>query len=183
MTALLVRVARADRAAFRDLHARTAPKLAGVLTRMLGDRAEVEDAVQEVFVRVWNRAAQFDADRGQGLAWMIAVARNHALDRLRARPQARGFRQADPAPDGADPLDLVADSAPGPEARMIAAGEAARVQDCFGELEPDRAAMVRGAYLRGLSYQDLADRHAVPLNTVRTWLRRSLLKLRECLDR
>lgn len=183
ITALLARVAQADRAAFRALYDQTAPKLTGVLTRMLRDRAEVEDAVQEVFVRVWNRAALFDGTRGSGLAWMIAVARNHALDRLRARPESRGMRRVEADPDGQDPLDLVADDGPGPEQRLIAAGEAARVRDCFGELDPQRATMVRGAYLSGLSYQDLSDRHGVPLNTVRTWLRRSLLKLRECLDK
>ena len=64
---------------------------------------------------------------------------------------------------------------------MIARGEARRVIDCMGRLEPDRAAAVRGAYLLGLSYQDLADRHGVPLNTMRTWLRRALIALRECL--
>ena len=65
---------------------------------------------------------------------------------------------------------------------ITARGEAGRIADCFETLEPDRADAVRGAYLRGLSYQDLAERHGVPLNTMRTWLRRSLLKLRECLD-
>jgi RNA polymerase sigma-70 factor (ECF subfamily) len=69
------------------------------------------------------------------------------------------------------------------EAAAIARGEAQRVADCFGELETDRAEAVRGAYLEGLSYQDLADRHGVPLNTIRTWLRRSLMRLKDCLDR
>jgi RNA polymerase sigma-70 factor, ECF subfamily len=182
-TALLLRVAGGDRAAFRDLYGQTAPKLAGVLTRMLRDQAEVEDALQDVYVRVWNRAAKFDPERGQALGWLIAVARNLALDRLRARPEARGFRRAEALPDGPDPVEALADTAPGAEALLVAAGEAGRVSDCFAELDPDRARMVQGAYLQGLSYQDLADRHAVPLNTVRTWLRRSLQRLRECLDR
>ncbi|NJM82721.1 MAG: RNA polymerase subunit sigma, partial [Tabrizicola sp.] len=78
-------------------------------------------------------------------------------------------------------MDLVADPAPHAETRLAAQGEARRIADCLGQLEPDRAAAVRGAYLSGLSYADLAQRHAVPLNTMRTWLRRSLLKLKECL--
>lgn len=181
-TALLERVAGGDRAAFRDLYAQTASKLAGVLTRMLRDQAEVEDALQEVYVKVWSRAAKFDSERGQAMGWLIAVARNHALDRLRARPESRGFRRAEPMPDAPDPVEAVADAAPGAEALLVAAGEAGRITDCFSQLEPDRARMVQGAYLQGLSYQDLADRHGVPLNTVRTWLRRSLQRLRECLD-
>ena len=90
-----------------------------------------------------------------------------------------------PAPEApeADPLDRMPAPGPGPEAAVLAGADARRILDCFDELEADRAAAVRGAYLQGLSYQQLADRHAVPLNTIRTWLRRSLLRLKECLDR
>jgi RNA polymerase sigma-70 factor (ECF subfamily) len=81
-----------------------------------------------------------------------------------------------------DEAGSVPDGRPGVEARLVAQGEAQRLVDCMGRLEPDRAAAVKGAYLQGLSYQQLADRHAVPLNTMRTWLRRSLLRLRECIE-
>lgn len=182
IAALILRLPQGDRAAFRTLYAQTAGKLAGVLTRMLRERAEVEDALQEVYVRVWQRAAQFDPARGAGMSWLVAVARNHALDRLRARPQARGLHPAERGEDGADPLDQIADTGAGAERLLIAADDARRVIDCFDTLETDRAEAVRGAYLRGLSYQDLAERHGVPLNTMRTWLRRSLIRLRECLD-
>jgi RNA polymerase sigma-70 factor (ECF subfamily) len=78
-------------------------------------------------------------------------------------------------------MEAAADPAPHAETRMIATGEARRINDCFATLEPDRASALRGAYLTGLSYSDLAERHGVPLNTMRTWLRRSLLKLKECM--
>jgi RNA polymerase sigma-70 factor (ECF subfamily) len=183
VTELLSRVARGDRAAFAALHRATAPKLAGVLSRMLRDRAEVDDALQEVFVKVWQRAAQFDPVRGAGLAWLVAVARHHALDRLRTRSEARGLRRAEPDPDGRDPLASLADEAPGPETAMLARAELGRLGDCLAELDPGKAALVRAAYLDGASYQELADRTGAPLNTIRTWLRRSLLRLRACLDR
>lgn len=77
----------------------------------------------------------------------------------------------------------VADPAPGPEAMAVAGDEKERIHACLEELEKDRAEAVRGAYLKGESYVELAERHRVPLNTMRTWLRRSLLKLRECLER
>ena len=185
LTPLLRDVARQDRAAFREVYRLSASKLAGVLTRMLRDRAEVEDALQDVYIRVWQRAAQFDDARGAGMGWLCAIARNVALDRLRARPEARGFSRVTPRgddPDG-DPLAQLPARGPDAEGQMLASGEARRVVDCFDELEPDRAAAVRGAYLQGLSYQQLADRHGVPMNTMRTWLRRSLLRLKECLDR
>lgn len=175
IAALLGRVAGGDRAAFRELYANTASKLMGVLVRMLGQRAEAEEALQDVFTRVWTRAGRYDAAKGSAIGWMVAVARNAAIDRLRARPPVVTGDEDDEAAS-------VADDRPGAEAGLIARGEAARVVDCMGQLEPDRAAAVRGAYLQGLSYQDLADRHAVPLNTMRTWLRRSLLRLRECLE-
>ncbi len=172
---LISRVAAQDRAAFRSLYSQTSSKLMGVLLRILGTRSEAEDALQEVFTRVWLRAGRFDATKGRGMTWLIAIARNHAIDRLRARPE-----QA--VPDDGEALERVRDTAPTAEARLVAMGEAGRIADCFGQLEADRADAVRGAYLQGLSYMDLAERHGVPLNTMRTWLRRSLLKLRECLD-
>ena len=171
---LILACAAGDRAAFRALYRDTSAKLMGVLLRMLGERAEAEDALQETYTRVWLRAGRFDPAKGRGMTWLIALARNLAIDRLRARPQAA---------EGEEALETVADAAPRAEARLVAAGEARRVADCFATLEPDRAAAVKGAYLDGLSYLDLAARHGVPLNTMRTRLRRSLMALRECLER
>lgn len=173
---MIAQVAAQDRAAFRALYSATAPKLMGVLLRILGTRSEAEDALQEVFTRVWLRAGRFDPEKGRGMTWLIALARNLAIDRLRSRSAAT------PNDEG-DALDAIADTTLSAEGSLIAKGEARRIADCFATLEPERAAAVRGAYLDGLAYTDLADRFAVPLNTMRTWLRRSLLKLRECMDK
>lgn len=170
---LILRCAAQDRAAFRALYGAAAAKLLGVLFRILGDRAEAEDALQEVFTRVWTKAHRYDPARGGGLAWLVTLARNHAIDRLRARP---------PRSEDEAPLDSIADAAPRAETRLMAKAELQRMTDCFATLDPDRADALRGAYLRGLSYTELAARFDVPLNTMRTWLRRSLLKLRECLQ-
>lgn len=175
---LLIRVAAQDRAAFRSIYQDSSAKLMGVALRILGTRSEAEDALQEIYTRVWLRAARFDPDKGRGMTWLIALARNHCIDRLRSRAEARGMRQD----EDEDALSAIPDATPGAEARLIAVGEAGRIADCFATLEADRAAAIRGAYLQGLSYQDLADRHAVPLNTMRTWLRRGLMKLRECME-
>ncbi|MBL4928023.1 sigma-70 family RNA polymerase sigma factor [Fuscibacter oryzae] len=168
---MLLRCAAQDRAAFRAIYSATSSKLFGLLIRILGDRAEAEDALQEVFTRVWLKAARYDGARGTGMAWLVALARNHAIDRLRARPQTTAEMPED-----------IADDRMRPETRLIATGELARMSTCFDQLEPDRASAVRGAYLQGLSYTDLAARFDVPLNTMRTWLRRSLLSLRDCLN-
>jgi RNA polymerase sigma-70 factor (ECF subfamily) len=187
-TATLSRIAAQDRAAFRALYGAVAPKLLGILLRMLRDRAEAEDALQEVFTRIWLNARKFDPAKGRAMTWLATIARNHAIDRLRARPEARGARlESGPRPgpdgDGPDIVDTLPDTRPGAEAQLSARGEMGRVVACFGELPSDRAAAVRGAYLDGLSYADLAARHNVPLNTMRTWLRRALIALRECLER
>ena len=178
ITRSLLRIAQKDRAALSVLYQHAAPKLMGLLMRILGNKAEAEDALQEVFIRVWDRAAGFDPEKGTGLNWICAVARNLALDRLRSN-RVRRVSQQVPVEDVHD----LASAGPGPEAQSILRAEMEHVVRCFGELPDDRAAAVKGAYLMGLSYQDLAARYDVPLNTMRTWLRRALITLRECLDR
>ncbi|RWG89430.1 sigma-70 family RNA polymerase sigma factor [Mesorhizobium sp.] len=171
---LIVRTSMKDRAAFDLLYKQTSGKLFGVCLRVLRDRADAEEALQEVFVKIWTKADRFAVSELSPISWLVAIARNHSIDRIRARrsPSAN----IDAALDVADPT-------PGPEALAVAGGETERIYHCLDELEKDRAAAVRGAYLNGESYAELAERHKVPLNTMRTWLRRSLLKLRECLER
>jgi RNA polymerase sigma-70 factor (ECF subfamily) len=170
---LIARTALRDRAAFRDLYQRTSAKLFGVTLRILRDRSEAEEALQEVYVKIWQRADRYAAGGYSPISWLVAVARNHALDTLRARR---------PAADDIDVAIEIADSGPDPEQATIGAGERTRIDRCLAELEGDKADAVRGAYLDGFSYDELAARHNVPLNTMRTWLRRSLIKLRECLS-
>ena len=135
---MIAQVAAQDRAAFRALYSATAPKLMGVLLRILGTRSEAEDALQEVFTRVWLRAGRFDPEKGRGMTWLIALARNLAIDRLRSRSAAT------PNDEG-DALDAIADTTLSAEGSLIAKGEARRIADCFATLEPERAAAVRGA--------------------------------------
>lgn len=174
ITKLIVRTSMKDRTAFDLLYRQTSAKLFGVCLRVLNDRGEAEEALQDVYVKIWAKADRFAASDLSPISWLVAVARNHAIDRIRAR--RRATVDIDSALEIADP-------APGPEALAMAGEDGARVHSCLDELENDRAAAVRGAYLMGESYAELAERHGVPLNTMRTWLRRSLIKLRECLER
>ena len=170
---LIARCALRDRQAFRDLYSRTSSKLYGVTLRILKDRAEAEEALQEVYVKIWQRADRYVPGGFSPISWLVAVARNHALDVLRARkPQSDDIEMA---------LD-VADAGPDPEQSAADRDERSRIDHCLGQLDAEKANAVRGAYLDGYSYEELASRHKVPLNTMRTWLRRSLLKLRECLS-
>lgn len=170
----IAQVALGNRAAFSSLYGATSAKLFGVCLSVLKDRGEAEEVLQEVYVRLWRNAGRYQANGLSPMTWLITIARNAAIDRLRRRPVASVT------------LDAVAeppDRAPGPEGTAIARSEAREVQRCMEELEDRRATAVRGAYLEGKSYSDLADLLDVPLNTIRTWLRRSLIQLRECLGR
>jgi RNA polymerase sigma-70 factor (ECF subfamily) len=169
---LLVRVGLGDRKAFAALYAATSAKLFSVLLRILRNRNEAEDALQDLYVKIWHQAHRYVPDRETPVAWLTTLARNHAIDMMRARrPEGQPIEEA---------YDLASDD-PGPEQAAIRSGEASRIADCMRKLDSDRAGAVRLAYVEGLSYQELAESYNVPLNTMRTWLRRSLLRLRECL--
>lgn len=112
---------------------------------------------------------------GKPATWLATIARNHAIDTIRARK---------PASDDIDEAyDLVDESIRDPEQQVVLVDEGRRIDDCMRELETVHAQAVRRAYVEGLSYLELSDELRVPLNTVRTWLRRGLLKLRECMQR
>ena len=169
---LIMRCSLRDRRAFRTLYERTSAKLYGVVLRILRDRAEAEEAIQEVYIKIWQRADRFVSGNYSPISWLVAVARNHALDILRARR---------PTNQDLDEAMEIADEGPSPETLAGASEDGQRIEACMAQLEPDRAEAVKGAYLDGYSYEELAQRYSVPINTMRTWLRRSLIKLRECL--
>jgi RNA polymerase sigma-70 factor, ECF subfamily len=174
ISALIGRVSLKDRGAFSALYRQTSPKLFAICLRILRDRAEAEEALQEIYIKIWQRADRYASGETNPVAWLSAIARNHAIDQLRARkPVANTIDEA---------YDL-ADSAPDPEKSAITKAEGRKIDNCMAELEADRADAVRKAYVEGLSYQELAELFGTPLNTMRTWLRRSLLKLRECMER
>jgi RNA polymerase sigma-70 factor (ECF subfamily) len=163
-----------DRRAFAALYQATSAKLFGICLRVLQDRTEAEDVLQDIYVKIWRNAGHYQVNGLSPMTWLITIARNAAIDRLRRRRAVSG---------DSDDVDLQADPAPGPEASAIAASDSARLTGCLAELDERHAQAVKGAYLDGETYADLAARFDVPLNTMRTWLRRSLLKLRECLSR
>ncbi|MBB5575130.1 MULTISPECIES: sigma-70 family RNA polymerase sigma factor [Rhizobium] len=172
--ALIGRVAMRDQKAFAVLYKRTSPKLYAVCLRILGNRTDAEEVLQEIYVKIWQRAERFIASEGPAMPWLTTIARNQSIDAIRARK---------PVADEIDTAYDLADTEPGPEEQAMVKGEGRRIDRCMEELEADRAKAVRSAYVDGLSYQELAEQYAVPLNTMRTWLRRSLIRLRECMDR
>jgi RNA polymerase sigma-70 factor (ECF subfamily) len=170
--ALIARAGLGNRAAFADLYDATSAKLFGVCLRVLGSRAEAEEALQEAYVKVWNSAGRYRAGVASPMSWLISIARNQAIDLRRARRA--------PTETIDDALDIAAPG-PNPEQQAMASAEGRRLQVCLDRLPADRARAVQAAYVEGYSYEELATRFAVPLNTMRTWLRRALISLRECL--
>jgi RNA polymerase sigma-70 factor (ECF subfamily) len=140
----------------------------------LPDRAEAEEALQEAYLTVWRNAARFEAERASPITWLVAVTRNRALDRLRGR-----------RPLSLEPLDLanqVADPGPSADKLLEQDEEAGRLDICLGRLERQDTAYIRAAFFEGSSYSELAARAGVPLGTIKSRIRRALLKLRECLS-
>jgi RNA polymerase sigma-70 factor (ECF subfamily) len=170
---LVTRVGLGDRAAFFELYRATSAKLFGICLRVLKNRTDAEDVLQEVYIKVWNHSGSYQVSGYSPMTWLITIARNQSIDRLRLRrPDASELSEA----------ESVADSAPTPEQAALRVGEANRLRHCLDQLAPDRAESVKAVYMEGYSYQELADRLNQPINTVRTWLRRSLISLRECLS-
>ncbi|HVL42875.1 MAG TPA: sigma-70 family RNA polymerase sigma factor [Brevundimonas sp.] len=173
LTAALQRVASGDRRALEEVYRRTSGKLFGVVLRILPDRQEAEDVLQDVYLTVWRKADKFDADRASPITWLAALARNRAIDRIRSRG-GRVFVSDEAVATRPDAGPL-----PGDE---LEAGEAAdRIHTCLDQLEPERADVVRQAFFGGMTYDALANRVGVPLGTMKSWMRRSLLRLRDCL--
>jgi len=176
LAAALARVAAGDRAALRIVYQDTSAKLFGVCLRILNDRSEAEDVLQDVYVTVWRKAGSFDPSRASPITWLVAIARNRAIDRLRASAMSRRSEPIETAED-------VRDDAPAALDLVVAAEQQARLKVCLGELEERHSAVIRSAFLDGVTYEQLAQRMDVPLGTMKSWIRRGLMKLRACLER
>jgi RNA polymerase sigma factor (sigma-70 family) len=176
LAAALARVASGDQAALQIVYRDTSAKLFGVCLRILRDNGEAEDVLQDVYITVWRRAGTFDPDRASPITWLVAIARNRAIDRLRS---STNTRRALPIDDAVE----VKDSAPSALAQVESSEEHRRLMDCLGELEPRHAGAIRSAFLDGATYEELARRMDVPLGTMKSWIRRSLMRLKDCLER
>jgi RNA polymerase sigma-70 factor (ECF subfamily) len=171
----LTRTARGEAPALKEIYERTSAKLFGICLRILGEASEAEDVLQEVYVSVWRGAGRFDAARASPITWLAAIARNRAIDRVRQRRPGR-----------AGPIDAaaeVADPSPSALSGLEDAEQGRRLRDCLGELEEPQRGAIAGAFLDGHTYEALARQGGVPLGTMKSWIRRALIKLRACLER
>jgi RNA polymerase sigma-70 factor, ECF subfamily len=174
LTEALIQTGRGDRSAFEAVYKATSAKLFGVCLRIFPDRNEAEEALQDAYLTIWNRAASFEAGRASPISWLVAVTRNRAIDRLRAKGKA-GLASLDEAAE-------VADSAPLADAQLLAAGEDRALHGCIDGLDRRDAHFIRSAFIGGATYADLAQREGEPLGTVKSRIRRALIKLRACME-
>lgn len=170
---LLDHAGAGDSAAFKSLYEATSAKLFGIILRILNERGEAEDVLQEVYTTVWRKAAEFDATRASPITWMATIARNRAIDRLRAR-SSRPVAALDDAAD-------VADTALPADQLIDASDDARRLQAALDTLDARHAAAIRSTYFEGLTYEALAVREGVPVGTLKSWVRRGLLRMQGAL--
>ncbi len=172
---LLQACAEGDEPAFAELYALTSARLFAVAVRVAGRRDWAEDVLQDGFVKIWRQAAHYDVARGAAMTWLAAIIRNTALDRLRRH---RGEVLMADRPDGAPCLEPSLD----PMDDLLRRDNASGLWRCLGELEPRQARAILDAYCYGYTHDELAARFDAPVGTVKSWLRRGLLRLRACLE-
>ena len=187
LSRLLARSSLGDRAAFATLYERTSSHLLAVVLRIQRDRAQAEDILQEVYVNVWRAAKSFDAAQSQPLTWLTSIARNRAIDGLRRAQTQPQMRALGPAVEGRDPedddvYDTVADDSPGPLELLSRASESRSLAACMEKLSALQRQSVALAFFQGLSHAEVAEQLHQPLGTVKSWVRRSLMVLKACLQ-
>ena len=171
---LLQRVATRDRSAFAKVYEATAPKLLGTVLRILNNRGWAEEVVHDAYIKIWQKAGQFDASKASPITWMVTIARNSAIDELRKQPTGRKAAEEE--------LEQIPNNEANAQSQMEDQQAVNRLNLCLEELEKDRRDMVRMAYLNGWSRADLATHFDQPVNTIKTWLHRALKQLKGCLS-
>jgi RNA polymerase sigma factor (sigma-70 family) len=171
----LDRLAKGDAAALELIYRLSASRLLAVCLRILNDRGDAEDALHDTFLRLSANAGRYRRGRGSALGWLVTMARNIAIDRLRSRA-VRGV---------AVPVDMaeaLSDPEPIAEARLLTAESDTRLDGCLSSLEDVQQVAIRSAFFTGVSYAQLAQQRGVPLGTMKSWVRRGLAKLKVCLE-
>ena len=172
---LLSRTALADRAAFEQLYNATRSKLFAVSLRIVRERFLAEEVLQDSFVSIWNHAAEYARAKSAPLTWMTAIVRNRSLDVV---------RRAREEPDIDDVLTSgLVDEGAAPDREAAARAEEHSIRECLAELAPEQRQSIALAFFHGLSHSELAHHIGRPLGTVKTHIRRGLMRLRDCLAR
>ncbi|MFC3783766.1 RNA polymerase sigma-70 factor (ECF subfamily) [Sphingopyxis italica] len=169
-------VASGDADALRVVYGMTSAKLFGICLRICGERASAEDVLQAVYIRVWERAGRFDAARASPITWLATIARNSAID-WRRSVAGRAVRDALPL----EAALAVADDEPRADQMLMATEDGEKLRLCMEELDERTRWCIRSAFFDGSTYAELAHRENIPLGTMKSWIRRGLMRLKGCL--
>jgi RNA polymerase sigma-70 factor (ECF subfamily) len=175
---LIGRIRSGDRAAFLSFYDRYVPLLLSIAARMLGDRREAEDVLQDVFARIWQRSSGYDPELGSLASWAVALTRNKAIDRLRASSRRR--RLVEEIALSAE--TVAAEPAASANEQLVGRERAERVRSAMSELSSDQREAIELAFFGGLTQSEIATRLNEPLGTVKARIRRGMLRLREQLE-
>ena len=171
----MARVAKRDQDAFDVLYHATNRKLYGIILRILASRSLADEVLQEVYVKIWHKAADFDSNKASPITWMAVIARNRALDEVRRPSHAKSTDALEDGPEiPAEFNDPLAD--------MERSDRFKAMLTCLDALDGQKREMVLLAYFRGMSRDALAARYRHPTSTIKTWLHRSLAQLKTCVD-
>lgn len=174
LTAALVRAGEEDRPAFQEVYRLTSAKLFGICLRICGERSAAEDVLHDVYLTIWKRAGAYEPGRASPISWLATIARNKAIDWLRAH----GKRSVRPIEDAMS----IADTAPDQLATIARDQESQRLHDCLDALDDRASDAIRTAFFDGVTYAELAERKNVPLGTMKSIVRRGLIQLKACVD-
>ncbi len=175
LSALLGQVGAGRSDALRTVYDLTAAKLFGICLRVTGDRAGAEEAMQDAYVKIWRKAAVFDATRASPITWMATIARNSAIDWKRAHGTVSALADDDDASVQASAsVDMLEE--------LEARSARHHILDCIARLDPQQARAVRTAFYDGLTHSELAEHMAVPLGTLKSWISRAMVALKDCID-
>jgi RNA polymerase sigma-70 factor (ECF subfamily) len=167
---LLQACAKGNRLAFETLYRATSAKLFGICLHYLGNRAEAEEVLQEVYTNAWLKAATFNPQLASAVTWLASMARHKAIDRRRVLHPCETLDAVHEWPQQESVSDTVERERQG-----------SQLDRCLATLEEDQQRYIRVAFFEGYSYAELAQRHGIPLGTMKSWIRRGLLRLRVCL--
>lgn len=172
---LIARCALRDRQAFAALYDATSAKLFSVILRILGREAVAEETLQEIYLKIWEKAGDYHSGKGQPMTWLISIARYRAIDVLRAQSRRD-------LPGSPDALEVLADQNPGPAQRAEQDSRNSDLDSCLGDLPEPRGQCLRLAYCEGYTHEELSERLGSPVGTIKSWIRRGLIALRDCLE-
>jgi len=171
MSHLLAQLADGKRSSMRLLYEATAPQLFAIIIKVTRERSSAEDILQETYIKIWNNAAGYDPGKAQPFAWLATIARNSAIDWQRSHYQRKVTPQ--------DSFELVEDEAESADDRIERRQLEKRLEEVLAQLPQEREAEIRDAFFRGNSYTDLARAAKLPLGTIKSRIRRTLLQLRK----